>query len=106
MRREDSETADHETEDTTRRKTMRQKTQREGRHIETENTTRRKTTEQKTQRGGKQKTEDTRTEYVQIYLPIFVQGLHSNDQRILSSVLDRADPDLIDNTVSPSITLN
>ena len=29
------------------------------------------------------------------------QGLHSNDQRILTSVLDRADPALIDNTVSP-----
>ena len=28
------------------------------------------------------------------------QGLHSNDQRILTSVLDRADPALIDNTVS------
>ena len=31
----------------------------------------------------------------------FTQGLHSNDQRILTSVLDRADPALIDNTVSP-----
>jgi len=30
---------------------------------------------------------------------LLAQGLHSNDQRILSSVLDRADPDLIDNTV-------
>ena len=30
------------------------------------------------------------------------QGLHSNDQRILTSVLDRADPALIDNTVSPT----
>jgi len=30
---------------------------------------------------------------------LLAQGLHSNDQRILSSVLDRADPELIDNTV-------
>lgn len=30
---------------------------------------------------------------------LLAQGLHSNDNRILSSVLDRADPDLIDNTV-------
>jgi len=30
---------------------------------------------------------------------LLAQGLHSNDQRILSSVLDRADPQLIDNTV-------
>ena len=37
---------------------------------------------------------------------VFFQGLHSNDQRILSSVLDRADPDLIDNTVSRSIYNN
>ena len=39
------------------------------------------------------------------FFTICFQGLHSNDQRILSSVLDRADPDLIDNTVSPSISL-
>ena len=38
------------------------------------------------------------------FFTICFQGLHSNDQRILSSVLDRADPDLIDNTVSPSIS--
>lgn len=30
---------------------------------------------------------------------LLAQGLHGNDSRILSSVLDRADPELIDNTV-------